>query len=500
MGHKVHVFGIKPGTKGEDLGYAYPHWEPEPGEDASDDEYHAWEDRNPLWGLRQDLGCYLDSDFVEYFGNEDCDIWEYLSTYVKDSGDIRKIREHLIACRDLVLIFDSALGGHDVELAETEGALYAGEFDCSLGASDDGPSPSLQPGDHSGRILIARRVAPDLVVTAGRYGEVRFWDTNAASPIDVESNNSTRDFVHAISISKDHSAIYSCSDEVLHWDLLSRPITSRLLARHGGYQIGDIGLVRNQHLLAIACVDKTVGLIDLESGQEDLLTHEERVTSLVPLPDNEHLVTVTSKATMETERKESDAVFSIWNVQSRKKIRAAKSPLPITRLILLQDSETLLYGTEIGRLIWWDWRSSGPARCVDAHDDGWVNAIEISGDGQLAITAGDKTAKVWRVSDGELVALFDGHMDEVKAACFVDTDHVATGGRDATIRVWRISDQTEIARFTDAPSSRPEIPSYLDDPWEIHCLVADDKSIVAGETSGRVRILRYEDEKLHLLR
>ena len=137
-----------------------------------------------------------------------------------------------------------------------------------------------------------------------------------------------------------------------------------------------------------------------------------------------------------------------------------------------------MYGTEIGRLIWWDWRSSGPARCVDAHDHGWVNAIEISGDGQLAIIAGDKTAKVWRVSDGELVALFDGHMDEVKAACFVDTDHVATGGRDATIRVWRISDQTEIARFTDAPISRPEIPSYLDDPWEIHCIVADDKSIV----------------------
>ena len=90
-------------------------------------------------------------------------------------------------------------------------------------------------------------------------------------------------------------------------------------------------------------------------------------------------------------------------------------------------------------------------------------------------------------------------MDAVKAACFLD-DHAVSGSRDATIRVWRISDRRQVSLFTDAPGDRDEVPSYLDDPWEIHCVAAIKGTIVAGETSGRVRILRFDGETLHLQR
>lgn len=496
MGQTVHVFGIKPGSKGEEVGYAHPYWEPEPDDSATDEEYNAWEDRNPIWGLCEDLDCYLDSDFVEYLGDEEGNFWEYLAGYVTDDRDLDKIREALVACREFVLIFDSALGGFDANLRETEGALYAGEFACSLDA-DEGPIPCRRDGDHSGRILIARTIQPRLAVTAGRYGEVRFWDTSTAEPIEVQSDHSVDDFVHAIALSPDLTSMYSCSDEVLHWNLASRPIVSRSMVSHGGYQIGGLGLIPNRNRLAIACVDGSVGLIDLNSDTETLLNHQDRVTAVLPVPDGDHLISVISAATLAVGQ---GSTFAVWALDSEEMVRRVSLPHPYTRLLLLIDHSTVLYGTDDGRLVWWDWRSDEPLRVATAFDDNCVDAIALSASEHLAATAGAQAVKVWRVNDGELMTTFDGHSNDVKAVCFLDDDHIVSGSRDATIRIWRLSDQQELARFTDAPADREEIPGYLDDPWEVHCLTADGNTIVAGETSGRVRILRFDGRELELLR
>jgi WD40 repeat protein len=369
-------------------------------------------------------------------------------------------------------------------------------------------SPTLQPGDHSGSIQIARTIASNVVATAGRYGEVRFWDTTNARPIATHSKNSINDFVHALSVSMDGTAMYSCSDEVVRWDLTTNPIESRKMAAHGGYQIGDLALLADQRTVAVACVDNTVGLIDGHTGKEHLLRHDDHVTSVLALPDGKHLVSVTyeyfnesvTSEDIEYAPLETEATFVVWKLQSRKKVQEVKLPLPVTRLLLLPDKSTVLYGTEGGRLVWWDWRDAKPQRVVDAHDDGWVDALELSDDGDLMITAGDKTAKVWHARTGHPIACFDQHTARVKAACFIDKDHGASGSKDATIRVWRISDQEELARFTDVPDDRDEVPSYLDDPWEIHCIVANKRTIVAGETSGRVRILQFDGKKLNLRR
>lgn len=37
-------------------------------ESASEAEYVSWENRNPTWRLAEDLGFYMDSDFVELAG------------------------------------------------------------------------------------------------------------------------------------------------------------------------------------------------------------------------------------------------------------------------------------------------------------------------------------------------------------------------------------------------------------------------------------------------
>lgn len=64
----VHLFGANFATEAEAQKFVFEQWEPEPPESASEADYVSWEDRNPSWRLAEDLGFYMDSDFVELAG------------------------------------------------------------------------------------------------------------------------------------------------------------------------------------------------------------------------------------------------------------------------------------------------------------------------------------------------------------------------------------------------------------------------------------------------
>lgn len=61
----IHVFTALFATNDGASAFGHPHWEPDPSQDASDEEYTAWEDRNPIWPMKSELGCSIDNDFVE---------------------------------------------------------------------------------------------------------------------------------------------------------------------------------------------------------------------------------------------------------------------------------------------------------------------------------------------------------------------------------------------------------------------------------------------------
>lgn len=75
-----------------------------------------------------------------------------------------------------------------------------------------------------------------------------------------------------------------------------------------------------------------------------------------------------------------------------------------------------------------------------------VNAVAFSPDGQLLASAsGDHTVKVWRVSDGTLLATLTGHYDRVTSVAFSHNgEMLASGGMDMNINLWRVADQTLI--------------------------------------------------------
>lgn len=60
-----HLFAATFASEAQAREYAFEQWAPEPSASATDAEYSDWEARNPTWRLKEELGFYMDSAFVE---------------------------------------------------------------------------------------------------------------------------------------------------------------------------------------------------------------------------------------------------------------------------------------------------------------------------------------------------------------------------------------------------------------------------------------------------
>lgn len=120
-------------------------------------------------------------------------------------------------------------------------------------------------------------------------------------------------------------------------------------------------------------------------------------------------------------------------------------------------------------------------RTLEGHS-GLVIAVAITPDGQAAVSASsDHTLKVWDLKSGTQRHSLKGHRHSVKAVAITpDGQAAVSASYDNTLKVWDLSTGKEIAQFIG------ESPM-------ICCAAApDSKTIVAGEQSGQVHILRLE--------
>ncbi|TWU05793.1 hypothetical protein [Stieleria varia] len=124
----LHVFAGTFLSRNEACLYTEPQWEPEPSDTVSDDEYAAWENRNPSWGFCDDLGdVYLDSDFIETIDGDER--YSYLASYLVNGSDLGRVRAANPDANTLLLVFPDAFGGFDSSLRSTPKLTYCGGFD-----------------------------------------------------------------------------------------------------------------------------------------------------------------------------------------------------------------------------------------------------------------------------------------------------------------------------------------------------------------------------------
>ncbi|MEM9537734.1 MAG: hypothetical protein AAGA40_18930, partial [Cyanobacteria bacterium P01_E01_bin.45] len=77
---KLQVFVGKFASREDACQHTEEQWEPEPSDTATDEYYAAWEDRNPIWPFSDELGVWLDHDFIETIDGSDR--YDYLNSYL----------------------------------------------------------------------------------------------------------------------------------------------------------------------------------------------------------------------------------------------------------------------------------------------------------------------------------------------------------------------------------------------------------------------------------
>ncbi len=90
--------------------YFIPYWEPEPDENATDEEYYAWESRNPIWKLEKQLGKAIDPCFTEFHGDF-YSIYQALTPVdqIKFMGRVSDVNRYF-----LIIQFDAIENGEDL--------------------------------------------------------------------------------------------------------------------------------------------------------------------------------------------------------------------------------------------------------------------------------------------------------------------------------------------------------------------------------------------------
>jgi len=106
--------------------YCERDWGEAPSDDASPQQWEAWENEFPKWKFREELDVYLDEDFMEFhFGSERVEALEELLALDLERQNV----ESLIENDDtLIVLDDNALGDFPAELKSTYALRFLGAY------------------------------------------------------------------------------------------------------------------------------------------------------------------------------------------------------------------------------------------------------------------------------------------------------------------------------------------------------------------------------------
>jgi hypothetical protein len=128
-----HVFSGNFKTLKDAALYSEQQWEqPVPDDSWPEEDYEAYENRNPSWKFGEELGFSISPDFVETI--HDDDNISYLKTQTKNSHDFEFLRQCIPNNHNtLVLLFDhEPYPGQTPDFKSTSTLSYHGEFAWQL--------------------------------------------------------------------------------------------------------------------------------------------------------------------------------------------------------------------------------------------------------------------------------------------------------------------------------------------------------------------------------
>lgn len=129
----------------------------------------------------------------------------------------------------------------------------------------------------------------------------------------------------------------------------------------------------------------------------------------------------------------------------------------------------------------WDWLRPlchPELKTFAGHTDR-ITAVALSPDGKLAATgSADTTVRVWELSSGKQVALFEKHKEEIQTLCFsADSAHLTSCGANS-VHVWNVASNKHLREIT---GTWPQISGN----GERVARTKDDSTVIQATESGR---------------
>ena len=183
-------------------------------------------------------------------------------------------------------------------------------------------------------------------------------------------------------------------------EIFGRGVAASLCFTGHEGQVRSVAVTPDGHYLISGGLDGTVGLWELETGQEVRLFtgHHGEVRSVAVTPDGRYAVSGSS-----------DKTVRVWELETGREVR-----------------------------------------CFTGHEE-WVNCVAVTPDGRYVVSGSggswdrdkwiDCTVRVWELATGREVRRFAGHKDWVRSVLVTpDGRYVVSGSSDGTVRLWYIGD------------------------------------------------------------
>ena len=290
---------------------------------------------------------------------------------------------------------------------------------------------------HQGEVR-AISYSPDgaTLATASEDGNVFLWVPATGNFTSISGHLGR---VSALAFSPDGATLASHSnayDGVVNiWEAATgRRVAA--LAGHGFGGILSLSFSPDGTTLASASQDSTVRLWDLDTRSTiNTFPHAFQVGSVSFSPDGTTLATG-----------DFEGYVHLWDAKTVTKMdRLNGLNNWVTSLLFSPDGETLAAGSDGGEIRLWDVATGTTTRDLEGHSQG-VLSMAFSRNGAALATGSNDTVKVWNLATGDAGSTLKGEWAEC-VAFSPDRTMFATGSQDRLVRLYDMSTGEIIAVF-----------------------------------------------------